>query len=791
MFKKITSISNMAVFKNFDWNKTVKEANGRVAEFKTVNIVYGRNYSGKTTLSRVFRACETGVISDKYIAPSFSIELGDGSEFRNENIPYLGSKVRVFNEDFVRENLNFIANSEESISSFAILGDDNNRIEKEIELKEIELGSIEKNTGLNAEKKQATLNYLKAKNAVSAAESSLETKIKDKANKKGVGIKHNKVFGEATYNAVKLKKDIELVLRPSYVQLPDEKVYETTSLLKEDTKATISSIGKLSLNYSTLQSRVKEVVERRISISNPLNELVENNILENWVRSGRAIHEGKRQTCGFCGTSLSIDLYEKLDQHFNKESEGLRDNLESLISLLDREINQIPTFLNIDNNNFYSTYRAKLDVLKEQFRTTSLSYVGSLKAFKTVLNKRLVDIFKPIEFVEAKNFTSAIEALLDELQEIVNKSNEFTKSISSKKSIAKVNLRLKDVYQFSQDIKYQEENEKIDALKADLNLSEVNNTKVQGYVDKLEGKIKSLKSELKDETKGADRVNEYLNDFFGHKEISLKSIENSEGYRFEVIRSGERAHHLSEGECSLVAFCYFMAKLEDIETKGQKPIIYIDDPISSLDSNHIFFVFGLINSEIVNTGFFSQLFISTHNLDFLKYLKRLLPQDEAGNKLERRYFIVERLGLESNIRLMPNYLKSYVTEFNYLFHQVFKCANAPDISLSDEHDCYYNYANSARKFLEAFLYFKYPNANEKDNLKLAKFFGGDIRSKILIERITNEYSHLAGAFERSTTPIDIPEMKTSAQFILNKIHEKDPEQYSSLLESIGNPEVNF
>ena len=99
--------------------------------------------------------------------------------------------------------------------------------------------------------------------------------------------------------------------------------------------------------------------------------------------------------------------------------------------------------------------------------------------------------------------------------------------------------------------------------------------------------------------------------------------------------------------------------------------------------------------------------------------------------------------------------------------------------------------NSARKFLEAFLYFKYPNANEKDHSKLVKFFDGYVRSKILIERVTNEYLHLAGVFERSMTPVEIPEMKTSAQFILNKINEKDPKQYSALLESIDNPEINF
>lgn len=779
----------MAVFKNFDWDKTVREPNKKIAEFKSVNIIYGRNYSGKTTLSRVFRACETGIISNKYSNPSFSIGLDDGSEFKSENIPFLDSKIRVFNEDFVRENLSFIVNSDESISSFAILGDDNNRIEKEIELKELELGSNEENTGLNAVKKQESRNYIKAKVAVTNAVKNLEAKIKDKANKKGTGIKHNKVFGEATYNASKLNKDIQLVIQSSYVQFPESKIYETVTLLKEDTKPPMSPANSLSLNYINLQVKVKEIIERKISIANPIKELVDNNLLENWVRDGRTQHEYKRQTCGFCGSLLSPDLYKKLDEHFNKESEKLRSNLETLISSIDDEIKKIPTFLDIDNSSFYSTYRKKLDDIKENFRTNALQYVNNLKFDRKILEKRLSDIFKPIEFVQKQDVSSNIEAVLLKLQETIDLSNEFTKSLSSNKLKAKESLRLNEVYLFLQNIKYQDELKKITRLKVIESDCSEKNIDAERNVKKTEDEIKVLKSELKDETKGADQVNEYLNDFFGHTEISLSSVESLDGFRFEVIRHGIKAHHLSEGECRLVAFCYFIAKLQDIDTKGKKPIIYIDDPVSSLDSNHIFFVFSLINSEIIDSASFSQLFISTHNLDFLKYLKRLLPKDRDGNNLERKYFIIERNKQESNIRLMPNHLKNYVTEFNYLFHQLFKCANAPDIVTSDEHDCYYNYANNARKFLEVFLYFKYPNG--KDKTKLARFFDGDVRSKILIERITNEYSHLTGVLERSITPVEIPEMKTSAQFILNKIKEKDPDQYSALLESIGDPEVNF
>ncbi len=54
----------------------------------------------------------------------------------------------------------------------------------------------------------------------------------------------------------------------------------------------------------------------------------------------------------------------------------------------------------------------------------------------------------------------------------------------------------------------------------------------------------------------------------------------------------------------------------------------------------------------------------------------------------------------------------------------------------------------------------------------------------LTDRINNEFSHLEGLFERGATPIDISEMKKIAGFILQKIEENDPDQYSALLQSI-------
>ena len=125
--KKIDSIENMAVFQDFRWSLSMRDKGNNVAEFKKINILYGRNCSGKTTLSRIFRSLETGSISNKYDSPKFHLSFEGGKSVTHDSLSGHGQVVRVFNEDFVRENLRFIVDDEQTIKSFAILGEDNTK----------------------------------------------------------------------------------------------------------------------------------------------------------------------------------------------------------------------------------------------------------------------------------------------------------------------------------------------------------------------------------------------------------------------------------------------------------------------------------------------------------------------------------------------------------------------------------------------------------------------------------------------------------------------------------------
>ena len=76
---KTINIDNFGSYKNYTWinNDT---------EFKDINIIYGRNYSGKTTLSRIFRCLENKSLHNDYENQNFCFTLEDNSSISNDSI---------------------------------------------------------------------------------------------------------------------------------------------------------------------------------------------------------------------------------------------------------------------------------------------------------------------------------------------------------------------------------------------------------------------------------------------------------------------------------------------------------------------------------------------------------------------------------------------------------------------------------------------------------------------------------------------------------------------------------
>ncbi|MDD4330472.1 MAG: AAA family ATPase [Aliarcobacter sp.] len=178
--KKI-DINNFGSYKNYTWiNKDI--------EFKDVNIIYGRNYSGKTTLSRIFKCLENKNLHRDYENPNFSFTLEDNSVINIDNISINSIDICVYNTDFVKENLNWLHNDNGTIEPFTILGETNIEIEHNIYKIATQLGdkpNEEKekfNKGFHFILSELENKFKEDKSKYKKINLELENKLRNKAN---------------------------------------------------------------------------------------------------------------------------------------------------------------------------------------------------------------------------------------------------------------------------------------------------------------------------------------------------------------------------------------------------------------------------------------------------------------------------------------------------------------------------------------------------------------------------------------------------------------------------------
>ena len=788
MITKFKEIKNMAVFNDFDWDSSVLEQ-GHPLSFKQVNVLYGRNYSGKTTLSRIVRAFETGNLSDKYEDPAFKLLLDDGKELTECDIQTGELLTRVFNEDFVRENLQFVVDPNSDIVPFAVLGEDNTRIEAEIKKNVDKLGSDDKEypTGLYAKKAAADIAYTQAKTAHTTAVDNLLKQKRKKATDQNNGIKYQiSRYNMQNYDVRNLNEDIDTVLSDSYQSPNEMQVALYEKALTEEKKNPAKGLNSPQLLLQQLIVECKELCERKIGTSEKIQDLMRDAALEQWVRQGMVLNKG-REKCAFCGQTITDFRWDELNKHFDEETETLLHDIEVFIRKIDNERTKIDSCFNPDKTCFYAAYISELENIISDYEIFRTAYIKCLDQLSALAEERKKSIHKEIVFdYEEQNLTC--DTVFGSYNSLQKKSNTYGDDISDAKAEAQTALRYIEVEHFLSEIGYKDQVDNIKCLKEAAEQKKKDFELICSEIIALEKEISDKRRLLNDEEKGAQRINDLLYTYFGHKYLCLRTVESdnddNKHIHFEVVRNGKKAFHLSEGECSLIAFCYFIARLGDVNTFDKKPIIWIDDPISSLDGNHIYFVYSLITHEILAKGAYHQLFITTHNLQFLKYLRVLSINNHNPNvkRVDRTNMLIERHGDISSIMPMPKYLKEHGTEFNHWFECIYQCANIGSVS-DDNYYLLESFGNNARKFLETYLYYRYPD-KEDYNKHLSKFFGKYDIPPIIVGKISDELSHGNGDLENHAIPFDEPEVIAAAKLLLERLKAIDEEQFNSLLSNI-------
>lgn len=570
---KLHKIDNFGIFKNFDWdlslaNPTDQNPN-QTYDFKDINILYGRNYSGKTSLSKIIRALETKTISPKYQAPKFKILLADNSVVTHSSLATFTHPIYVYNSDFVRENLKFIHDDTQNVESFSVtLGGDNQQILDRIQELKDELGSNEENSesGIYLSIKNKKNEVTRAQTAFDNKDRELQTHLGNKASGQSNSIRtqHNK-FGDSNYNITKLNREVQLVLQPTYKSLTDDIKTHHEKLILQIKKEAPPILSKFNTNFSNIVTAVENILKSQVGQTNKIEELIQDGSLNKWVETGFEHHKN-RTICAFCSNTISAERLESLRQHFDEESQKLKERIQSGIIQINKE-KQIIINTSFDISHFYDNFYTELSQIKINISSLLVKQIESLDILISYLEDKKDKLFSTVDFLYPTDYSSEIKKNLDDVNSIRDKHIELTDRLEQDQSTAKNELRLNHIYHFLQDIGYTDLITQIDILKQKI-------TPYKNEFDALEARereiltcIKNEEDKLKSESEACIRINNILKHDFGHQALCLEAIEVNEysgkTIKFEIQRNGVKAHNLSEGECSLISFCYFLAKIQD------------------------------------------------------------------------------------------------------------------------------------------------------------------------------------------------------------------------------------
>ena len=747
-----------------------------------INIFYGRNYSGKSTYSKIFQSIELKQLPENYGDIDFEIKLANQIFIKSNEIAThaLPIDCKVFNQRFIDDNI-YLYN-DNKLNSFQIsIGSDTNETLKKIE--DIRLNELKpRNEKLSQIESDITEKQQKTK----ISKDSLDSKLRTTASKIK-NLKNPSVVVGNKYDIRDIKEEFEKYSAhfPILPLQDDEKAVAELEKNVEQAKIRIleKNINKpqkidlvsfdKNFNFTLFLENTKKLLSKVVSISNILDEYKNSPDKINWIKHGIVIHGENAEKCIFCGNSIDSDFIKNLKLAFSDELSSLENELALQNNTIKSEIQKLDSIPNINKDDYFNDSASDIQNINKDIKITINNRKRVLETLKSKILEKQRDIFSEIEINDLNwNDFSEIQVDIDSLyDETIEQMEQFEDRKTKSMDFLRRYYIVKE-FPMSEFTKLSQE---VNQLEEYINKNSKEQKKLKEEKEKFEQDIIELEGSLKSESEAAKRINMILQNSLAHSEMSLKSVDDEEGIYFEVSRNEERAYNLSEGEKSLIAFAYYITRLESLSTEEKsKTILFIDDPVSSLDENNIFYIYNLI-FYLLEKKEFLQYFLSTHNLDFLKYTNRF------SNKKD--YYLIEKIKEAENIpsksyiKELPKHLSNKVTEFVFLFEQIYRVATENEVE--NNFSVFYNFPNNGRKFIETLLYFKFPDYNTKNDDKIINYFGDE--NAPFIQRINNEYSHGEDRFDRTRNPINTSEFKHDARIILGGLYQNDPEQFKSFL----------
>lgn len=588
---------------------------------KKINIVYGLNGTGKSTLSNflydpgsvTYANCAAEGISD--------------------------AEVLVYNTKFVRDH--FL--EADKLNGIFTVSKENAQAEKDLSVAEEELKVCRDS------KEKVQLEVSEAESAWESVKSSSEEKTWEIKSKYSGGDRVLEFCLEGL-----MGKKAKLFEHLSSAHKPGEKPTKTVEILKKDAEALAGDSAQKHTQILEIVFDASHFEKDKIfktAIVGNQNSVVAGLIkrLENgdWVKNGihflNVLQATKDESCPFCQQkTITKTVSDSIREYFDESYEASLGELKGIRQKYFDALQEIASLTSYEGNSF----------LEGKFGELSARHALLVEILKR--NVTLIDakIRNPSQDQSLEGSADALEAV----NEIIRSANE--EIVGHNKKIDNKKQELQAIKAAFWELMRWDYDPVISSYKKSKSDYDKSAKEKKEESDALSLKMVEIKSRITSIQKTTVNVEAAINSINARLiELGIESfrIVKYKENLYRLVRSEDQDgdfHSLSEGEKTVISFLYFVERCRgkgSASDTANKKIVVIDDPISSLSHVYVFNVGHMIKSEIFNSPQFEQVIVLTHSLYFFY---ELTDTNHKRRKEFQKLFRITKNSSGSQIQVM-------------------------------------------------------------------------------------------------------------------------------------------
>lgn len=507
---------------------------------------------------------------------------------------------------------------------------------------------------------------------------------------------------EAKKNVKKSEEDMDDFRKGSAKKIKEEMtpaitnsggLYDKSDFFNEISKAQLLQDVDIKMYKEILRSEVKEaepvtfptfdfahyITEVNGILMNKVGEEVliarfEDKKKREFAESGLQCHK-EGDVCSFCGNQIKDEVFSELKRYFSAdEVNAFKEKITKYVADLQKALLELDGIV-VKPENFYSHLSTEVETIKNESKELLKKYRNSIDDLIKALNEKRGNLFEETKALELE-FPPSFESIQGEYNKLVKKNNE--EDLGEKQKEARDKLRFHRIKELCNEYGYDREKEKLKQLKdQEANASQALDAKkaeIEGE-DGYDAKIKQISkyiSDLRSKTENEEimvtRINEKLENLSSFK-LERCEKEGQGCYMVKCLSSEKTREitHLSTGEKNIIAFLYFIYKLEEGREKPHSPlkrVIVFDDPMNSNDDTMQYMIIEELQKLMKEVKNDEKMIILTHNNHFYLNVK-------YGRKYDKDKFIrLQSNGSKTNFVDIECKEKDFKTNYEALWRDV-------------------------------------------------------------------------------------------------------------------------